>query len=478
MLPKTHIAFHTQDAALQKLYDTICERCGRNMQTFAGRSVLVEGGGYEKIWLETQPMGGEMYAGYDMDAALNNQLFFMETQREDGRLAGSIQSFPDGSIEAQFNKFQGFCFAWPALNMYYLMGRDAVYLDQLALCLEKWDQYLWATRDSNGDGILETFCVYDTGEDRAERFEGDPNYCTTDYPLPDCKVLPVASMDIMSFSYTARDTLAEISKIRGDGREQEWRAKAQAVADKIRSALWDDEKGACFDKDKHGNVMPQLIHNNLRCMYWKSFDQEMADRFVSEHLLNPEEFWTKLPLPSVAVNDPYFRNARDNNWSGQCEGLTFQRAIMALENYGYEKIVTQIGHKFIQAAIDGGYHYTQQFDPFTGEPTIVPIPSQQHGEVQGELIIQEAYGPTMLALLEYIGHIWGIDIQMGEVWFSLGSGQRYTYEYAWGEHTYAIDSDGRRAKVMVDGRLRYELPCGIRLITNEEGSIIRTRPIE
>lgn len=478
MLPKTRISFHVQNEPLQKLYDTICERSGRNAQIFAGRPVLVEGGGYEKIWLETQPMGGEMYAGFNLEMALNNHLFFMETQREDGRLAGSIQSFPDGSIEAQFNKFQGFCFAWSALNLYYLAGRDEKYLDQLAVCLEKWDEYLWKTRDSNGDGILETYCVYDTGEDRAARFEGDPNYCTTDFPLPDCKVLPVASMDIMSFSYTARDIRAEISKIRGDGREAEWRAKAQAVADKIKSALWDEEKGACYDKDKHGNVMPQLIHNNLRCMYWKSFDQEMADRFVNEHLLNPEEFWTYLPLPSVAVNDPYFRNAPENNWSGQCEGLTFQRAIMALENYGYEKIVTKIGHKFLQALIDGGYHYTQQFDPFTGKPTIVPIPSQQEGDVQGELIIQEAYGPTMLAALEYIGHIWGIDIEMGQVLFSLGRGQRYTYEYVWGDYTYLIDSDGEHAQVFINGEKRYQLPCGIRLITTPDGTMIRTRPIE
>ena len=39
-----------------------------------------------------------MYAGHHMAAALNNQLFFMRTQRADGRLAGSIQCMPDGSV--------------------------------------------------------------------------------------------------------------------------------------------------------------------------------------------------------------------------------------------------------------------------------------------------------------------------------------------------------------------------------------------
>lgn len=74
-------------------------------------------------------------------------------------------------------------------------------------------------------------------------------------------------------------------------------------------------------------IPPALVHNNLRCMYWGSFSQEMADRFVREHLLNPCGFWTPFPLPSVAADDPLFRNAPENNWSGQSEGLTYQRSL-------------------------------------------------------------------------------------------------------------------------------------------------------
>lgn len=74
-------------------------------------------------------------------------------------------------------------------------------------------------------------------------------------------------------------------------------------------------------------IPPALVHNNLRCMYWGSFSQEMADRFVREHLLNPCGFWKPFPLPSVAADDPLFRNAPENNWSGQSEGLTYQRSL-------------------------------------------------------------------------------------------------------------------------------------------------------
>jgi hypothetical protein len=93
----------------------------------------------------------------------------MRHQRADGRLPGSIQC-AGGVVEPQFNKFQGFCFPAPALNLYYLTGRDGDWLDALADCLRRFDDYLWKTRAVSGDGLLSAFCVYDTGEDNAVRF--------------------------------------------------------------------------------------------------------------------------------------------------------------------------------------------------------------------------------------------------------------------------------------------------------------------
>ena len=484
MLPNTYVQFHTADAAIQQLYDTAERKCLNNLNSFAGDQVLVEGGGYEKIWLETQPMGGEMYAKRNMTAALNNQLLFMRHQRADGRIAGSIQGFPataehEAFVEAQFNKFQGFCFPWPALNMYYWMGEDKAYLDLLADCLEKFDAYLWAVRDSNGDGLLESWCKYDTGEDNALRYGDAPNYATEEVPPTDSAVVPMASMDVTSFSYAARDTLSEIALIRGDmAAAKKWRKAADDVANVLGQQLWDDQRGAFFDKDKNGNTIDVLCHNTLRCMYWGSASPYMAERFVKEHLLNPDEFWTPMPLPSVAVNDPAFRNAVENNWSGQSEGLTFQRAILALERYGYEKLVTQLGKKLFKTVIDGGLLFVQQFDPFTGAPSIVDPDTKEPLPPDTDKEFQDSYGPTCLSVLEYIAHIWGVTMVRGQVWFSLGSGAPYTYEQGWGENVYRIESDGQEAAVFVNGEEKHRVKCGVRLVTDKTGRLLFTREIE
>ena len=92
---------------------------------------------------------------------------------------------------------------------------------------------------------------------------------------------------------------------------------------------------------------------------------------------------------------------------------------------------------------------------------------------------QDAYGPTLLSVLEYIAHIWGVHLQMGDVWFSLGRAPApYTYSQTWADHTYLIDSDGRRASVYVDGRRIASHDCGVRLITTPTGALLSTRPIE
>ena len=472
------IRFSCDDPRLQRLYDEAERKCRMNLKDFGGHRVLVEGGGYEKIWLETQPMGGEMYALRDMEAAKNNSLLFMLHRRADGRLPGSIQCV-DGVVEPQFNKFQGFCFPGPALNMYYLLGEDEDWLDLLADSLEGFDKYLWKTRAISGDGLLSSFCVYDTGEDNALRYGDAPCWWTADEPPTGYRVVPMASMDVTSYSYACRDTLSAISRIRGQaGDAKRWRQRADEVAFNLRKRLWDEARGALYDRDKDGNTVDVLCHNTLRCMYWGSVSRDMAHRFVREHLMNPAEFWTPLPLPSVATNDPLFRNAPENNWSGQCEGLTFQRAMVALERYGYEPLVTRLGRRFLAALIDGGYVFTQQFDPFTGEPSRVGQYSHEVLTPDSGEPFQDAYGPTMLSALGFVERLWGAGLRFDEARFSMAGGLAYSYEAEWNGHVYRVEADGVRAAAHADGRAVYDGPCGVRVITDTDGHVLRTVKIE
>ncbi len=459
----TRVEFNTTDALLGNLYAAAEATERANEKNFAGRPVLIEGGGYNGIWIETQPMGGEMNAKRNMTTAFNNTLLFIEQQLPNGRYPGLIRHHNrDQKLLPVYTHTQGFCFPFHALNLWYWnKKRDTAYLRQLYDSLEKFDAYLWRYRDSDGDGCLETWSVWDTGEDNSNRFAGtklNRGGWPGETP-PDDPVFPVESMDFMAYSYEARDTLARLSALLGDGREPEWRAKAAAVREKLRAYLWDDKRGACFDRDRDNKTMPALLHNNLRAMYHGVFTPEMAGRFVREHLLNPEEFWTPFPLPSVAINDPVYR-VGPNDWSGEPMGLTYQRAIRALENYGFNAELVLIGEKLLDN-VGRTNTFPQQWDPRTGAAS--PYKNRKD------------YGPTLLAVLEYLARFYGVNVEFDELhWGALGrEGRATTYVQHWDGGAYSIESKDGGAVARINGREVFQTGCGVRVDTDWRGAVLR-----
>lgn len=485
LYPAVGVEFHTSDTLLQQVYDRAEILAMKNIVQYGDRKVMIEGAQYRSVWLETQPMGGYMYAKRDLDIARNNIEIFMDHQRNDGRLPGVIYNAA-GVPDPNYCQFQGFYFPMPAFELYFLLEKDTGYLHSVYESLKDFDAYLWKTRDSDHDGCLETWCIYDNGEDHSTRFGEFPNAWSFDYPpgieavsglsSEDLKIhckeddtvgvadmtVPIESMDVMSYSYSCREVLSLISHELNNGEEDYWGQQAAEVQERIKSYLWDSEKNACYDRDRNNQVMPVLLHNNLRCMYFGSFDQEMADCFIRDHLLNTQEFWTPMPLPSVAVNDPMFRNTPGNNWSGPPQGLTFQRSIRALENYGHYAELTMVGLKFLSVLSASG-RFSQQFDPFTKAYS-----SEQDG-----------YGPSILAALEFISRLYGIHITRDRIfWSSISSEHDHTYTQLWSDHEFKLISKEGSTDCYIDERKIFSFSGGVRVVTDLKGEVIEIAGID
>jgi len=488
------VSFSTTHKDLQRLYDVGAKELLGNLTEFApGFTVLVEGGGYDNAWLETQPMGGEMFAKQDIQVALNNQLAFILTQREDGRLPGMVikgskvkekgwdkTGFPAAHIwrpeyglVADFEMFQGYCFPDPAWRMYFWANKPKGYLQDLYQALKGHDDYLWSKRDSNNDGLLETWCVWDTGEDASTRllergmqdnwpYEHAPGSGHPEIPpAREGSVAPFQSMDVMAYSYSGRAVLAKVSAELGNGEAAKWRAAADEVRQRVIDKLWNPERHACFDRDRNGEVLDELIHNNLRCMWYGMFTQEMADEFIRYHLLNPDAFWTPIPLVSIAIHEPLFKSKPRNNWSGQPQGLTYQRAIGALENYGHVAEVTLLGEKLFPILIRNGFKFSQQLDPFNGKPS---------------LSNSDGYGPMILAMQGYIARMHGIhiDVEKNHVWWSAisPSGEGFSYDQRWGEHQFSLAAKDGKFIATVNGTQVFEGDQEVRVVTDLQGLLI------
>lgn len=262
----------------------------------------------------------------------------------------------------------------------------------------------------------------------------------------------------MAYSFEGRATLAKIVRELGNGREAFWQQQAEDVRQRLIKGLWDPERHACFDRDRTGKRLEELIHNNLRCMWHGVFTQEMADAFIRHHLLNPAEFWTPVPLVSIAANEKLYQNSPGNNWSGQPQGLTFQRAIRALENYGHYAEVTLIGRKLLPVLVRNGYRLSQQIDPITGKPS-GPKP--------------DGYGPMILAALEYISRMHGIhpDVSGDRVWWSALEGADAVYTQRWADRKWTQEAAKDRLTASINGKELFSCTRGVRIVTDLDGRI-------
>ena len=482
IIVETGVYFNSEDTVLKKLFDTAEAKAIKNIRNYTPNyKVMVEGGGYPFVWLETQPMGGVMYAKRDITIALDNILIFTNNQRSDGRLAGMIYNTDNnvwnmsgptsenGTLGLHFGQLQGLYLAQPALELSYLLNHNEDYLNAIYQTLERYDAYLWKYRDSDGDGCLETWCMTDNGEDHLERFRYAPwslpgesapeldKYANIKdkNDIGECPV-PEESMDVMGYSYSCRDVLAKISAIRKDGNVTYWRNKANDVSTKMKDYLWIPEMKAYFYRDKNNNFVNSLTHNNIRAMYFGTMSQSMADDFIRYHLLNPDEFWTPMPLVSIAANDRYFRNIKNNNWSGQPQGLTCQRAIRALENYGHYAEVGLIGTKLINK-VSKTLLFTQQFDPYT---------SEQNGS--------DNYGPTILSVLEYISRMYGVYLENDMVHFNgLAHERAYDYSQRYGSNLYRIEQKNAVIKALLNENEIFSCTAGVGVVTDLKGGFVR-----
>ena len=462
----TSVTFSTADNISQKLF-THAETCalGNIVEIASGFAVLTEGGGYGNVWLETQPMGGAMYGLRNLTLALNNQLIFMRSQRLDGRLPGMITRVENITINptysypgnANLSMLQGFYMASPALDVATLMNRStsgsnqvAAFLEELRPVLENFWTWLWNERNSSL-GVLWLPGTSDTGEDNSDKYASFTS--------------PFLSMDMMGYAHDTARALSRIAFLQGNNEAfEKWTLCMNTTATSLKQVLWLENMGAAYDRERDGsqNYVTTLVHNNIRAMWSGVFDQNMADAFISRHLMNHSEFFTSTPLPSISVSDSHFHDVSGNDWSGPPQGLTFQRAIRALESYGHHSELLLIG-ALQRKALSQKFQFPQQIDPFTSKPD------------KGD-----CYGPMLLSLLEYTALTTGIAVRPDKLlWSAIDMSvesqplQSFNYSQQLDDAIYSLTCFGNGTfSGSFNGQNLFVITGSIRVVTDFLGNVI------
>lgn len=466
---KTATTFTTDNEYLQTIYDNAEQVLLSSVKSFGDRRVLTVTPSADRMTLHSEVLGAATLSARDTEAALNTVRAFLATQREDGRLADSIY-FRDGAILAKYEKLAGLCFAEEALGLYYLTRKkDAAYLEALLAALERFDNYLWEHHDLNFNRCLEIFDESETEEGVGAgrygalhiKYEGQTR---------EVSPFPIESADLMAAAVSIRHTIARIYTLRNDTENaRAWMLKAIDVQSHLKKEMWSERQCFCYDIDYRRRNIDTLAINNLYMMYYGAFDREMAQLFVNRHLNDPDKFYTPMPLPGVSATDPHFSGGAPD-FNRYPRGMSYRRAIGALEKYGCYSLLTALGHKLLDAVADGVFG--ERFDPMSG--AVVP----RVGDRQ--------YTPTAATALELLARFYGVCQELDHLhWGALGHSAGHNSEFCFrmaGDDLRLVAEEKTSSGFIGEERL-FTVTNGMRVITDLYGDGARVinvtdRPID
>jgi hypothetical protein len=384
--------FPTADPAWQKTWDTALAVLAGNVKSMPryDRPVLVEGAVYPGIWQECAPQEGLVYGSLaryvevhvgvpgPMQIARNNHMAFFAQQKEDGQLPASIKLADKVGTGAGYGQIQMVVpIAATAWELVQRTGDDDLLVAAYTAC-SRWDAWLRQYRDTRKTGLVEGFCIYDTGHDNSPRWTGIVKQC----PDADArKCPPIASMprlcpDLSATVYGGRIALAAMANALGKPDEAaRWQADAEKIRGLILSKLYSPEDGAFYDLDAQNNFV-KVRGDVITRVLGEHVVDPVKDKAIFEavwtkQIHNPKAFWAPYPLASIAMDDPAFvRPIPRNSWGGASQALTALRAPRWMTYYGKQ---TELNHMMLQwcTAIMRSGGFRQQMDPMTGEFTTI-----------------------------------------------------------------------------------------------------------
>ena len=129
----------------------------------------------------------------------------------------------------------------------------------------------------------------------------------------------------------------------------EFNKQAEELRGLINSELWDPDTGLYYDKDLSvGKLVKIKTIASLIPLFCGVPDVARAEA-LRKHAMDPKEFNTFFPMPSVARDDSHFEK---DCWRGPVWINTAYMAIVGLNNYGFAEDSSELAYKLV----DGVYH--------------------------------------------------------------------------------------------------------------------------
>jgi len=306
---------------------------------------------YVGIWLWDSALHAIAFRHVDPELARNQLRVMLAHQFPDGMLPDAI--FDEGVVSEIDHPVRGKVtkppiLAWAALKLHE-SNPSLDFLKEIYLPLVRCNDWWFSTNDGDADGLVQYNHPYSSGLDNS--------------PLWD-HGMPAESPDINTYLNIQMDSLATIAEILGRNDEATlWRERAKALTLRMLEDLWDEEAGL-FRALHNGKPVPVVTPFNLYPLWTGQLPGKIKKRLVA-HLKNPDEFWGKHMIPTVARNDPAYN--LEAMWRGPIWANVNYFFVEALQKVGEIELARELRHKTLDMIMEQpGIH--EYYNPETGRP--------------------------------------------------------------------------------------------------------------
>jgi putative isomerase len=354
-------------------WDTIYEPEGRRVLSPVSRVWSVNWGGYVIFDWDTF-FAATMASIGDRDLAYADAIETLRSETQQGFVPNYARSGDWKSSDR----------SEPPVGSITVLGiyqrfHDRWFLREAFAPLLRWNLWWAKTRDvqgylawgSDGDNTpadlddtargTRAGAILESGLDNSPMYD-DATYNATTHTLE------FADVGLMSMYIADCDALATIADELGEtAAATEIRHRATRYRARL-ATLWDNNAGIFLNKDLHTDQFSsRLSPTNFYPLLAKAATPQQAEVMIKTHLLNPKEFWGEWIIPSIARDDPAFKD--QNYWRGRIWGPMNYLVYLGLRNYNEPEVQRQFAEKsyalFLQEWRKNG-HVHENYNGITG----------------------------------------------------------------------------------------------------------------
>lgn len=361
-------------------------------------------GRYEFMWFWDSCCHAIAAAKLDPGLAKRELQLLTATQREDGFIGhvvywgrwGALQSaaFMQGR-PSELRRRHSAMIQPPmlaqAIEAVYSASPDRAFLDEMLPKAQAYYDWLGRERDFDGSGLVFIISPWESGMDNSPAFDGPLGFknpgrlryllrlrfldwrnlffgkCFDSKTLLKRNRFIVIDPMVNAIYSDGLRSLSRLYAAAGDGGAANAAdAQAARVEAAVDAQCWDDARGHwLYLSGREKRPVTVLTASSVMPIIMQGVNKAHAAEAVSRHLTNPEEFWTWLPVPSVAATGPDFDAEGESLiWRGPvCMNLNWF-FVRGLRRNGYRAEADHIAARS-REAVEKSY-FREFYSPNTG----------------------------------------------------------------------------------------------------------------